>query len=93
MTFEDGTTEDNIDAIVYATGYNFAFPFLKTTKFEVPSGGKSPLYKFVFPADVVPPTLAVIGFVFAIGGFAPVVELQCRWAARVFQVRQGAEFK
>ncbi|XP_075012758.1 flavin-containing monooxygenase 5-like [Calonectris borealis] len=80
--FEDGTRED-IDAVVFATGYSFSFPFLegcvKVVKNQIP------LYKFVFPPNLEKPTLAFIGLTQPLGAFMPVSELQCRWATRVFK--------
>ena len=74
VTFEDGTVENNIDAIVYGTGHSLQFPFLKMKNFEAASDGKSYLYKFVFPPSVEPPTLAFIGFIVATGALMPVSE-------------------
>ncbi|NXW87171.1 FMO5 monooxygenase, partial [Alopecoenas beccarii] len=80
--FEDGTKED-IDAVVFATGYSFSFPFLegcvKVVKNQIP------LYKFMFPPDLEKPTLAFIGFIQPLGAIMPISELQCRWATRVFK--------
>ncbi|NXV92770.1 FMO5 monooxygenase, partial [Calonectris borealis] len=84
--FEDGTRED-IDAVVFATGYSFSFPFLegcvKVVKNQIP------LYKFVFPPNLEKPTLAFIGLTQPVGAFMPVSELQCRWATRVFKGLQA----
>ncbi|XP_015491351.1 dimethylaniline monooxygenase [N-oxide-forming] 5-like isoform X4 [Parus major] len=79
--FEDGTRED-IDAVVFATGYSFSFPFLKDFKVVE---NQIPLYKFMFPPDLEKPTLAFIGFVQPLGAIMPISELQCRWATRVFK--------
>ncbi|NWX63544.1 FMO5 monooxygenase, partial [Promerops cafer] len=79
--FEDGTRED-VDAVVFATGYSFSFPFLEG--FEVVEN-QIPLYKFVFPPDLEKPTLAFIGLIQPLGAIMPVSELQCRWATRVFK--------
>ncbi|XP_014460665.1 flavin-containing monooxygenase 5 isoform X3 [Alligator mississippiensis] len=81
--FEDGTKEDNIDAVVFATGYSFSFPFLESCV-EVVNNQIS-LYKFVFPPHLEKPTLAFIGLVQPLGAIMPISELQCRWATRVFK--------
>uniref|UniRef100_A0A803V8W2 Flavin-containing monooxygenase 5 n=1 Tax=Ficedula albicollis TaxID=59894 RepID=A0A803V8W2_FICAL len=84
--FEDGTKED-IDAVVFATGYSFSFPFLEGCVKVVEN--QIPLYKYVFPPDLEKPTLAFIGLVQPLGAIMPISELQCRWATRVFKGLQG----
>ncbi|NXT78386.1 FMO5 monooxygenase, partial [Zapornia atra] len=80
--FEDGTRED-IDAVVFATGYSFSFPFLKGCVKVVKN--QIHLYKFMFPPNMEKPTLAFIGLVQPLGAIMPISELQCRWATRVFK--------
>ncbi|KAM5144847.1 flavin-containing monooxygenase 5-like [Callospermophilus lateralis] len=81
--FDDGTVEANIDAVVFATGYSFSFPFLDGL-IEVADNEVS-LYKLMFPPNLEKPTLAVIGLVQPLGIVLPIAELQSRWAARVFK--------
>src|SRR6218665_2072970 len=85
ITFEDGSTEDNIDAIIYATGYKIDFPFLKHPSYKVQDNFID-LYKNVFAPDVKPHTLAIIGCVQPNGSLFPILELQSRWAVKVFKV-------
>ncbi|KFP64998.1 Dimethylaniline monooxygenase [N-oxide-forming] 5, partial [Cariama cristata] len=80
--FEDGTRED-IDTVVFATGYSFSFPFLEGYVKVVEN--QIPLYKFMFPPDLEKPTLAFIGLIQPLGAIMPISELQCRWATRVFK--------
>ncbi|NXU30970.1 FMO5 monooxygenase, partial [Thalassarche chlororhynchos] len=80
--FEDGTRED-IDAVVFATGYSFSFPFLEGCVKVVEN--HVTLYKFVFPPELEKPTLAFIGLIQPLGPIMPISELQCRWATRVFK--------
>ncbi|KFR14474.1 Dimethylaniline monooxygenase [N-oxide-forming] 5, partial [Opisthocomus hoazin] len=80
--FEDGTRED-IDAVVFATGYSFSFPFLEGCAKVVEN--QIPLYKFMFLPDLEKPTLAFIGLIQPLGAIMPISELQCRWATRVFK--------
>ncbi|NXF44886.1 FMO5 monooxygenase, partial [Oceanites oceanicus] len=80
--FDDGTRED-IDAVVFATGYSFSFPFLESCVKVVEN--HITLYKFVFPPDLEKPTLAFIGLIQPLGPVMPISELQCRWATRVFK--------
>ncbi|XP_054689365.1 flavin-containing monooxygenase 5-like isoform X2 [Grus americana] len=80
--FEDGTRED-IDAVVFATGYSFSFPFLEGCVKVVEN--QISLYKFMFPPTMEKPTLAFIGLIQPLGAIMPISELQCRWATRVFK--------
>ncbi|NXW73149.1 FMO5 monooxygenase, partial [Hirundo rustica] len=79
--FEDGTRED-VDAVVFATGYSFSFPFLEGFKVVE---NQIPLYKFMFPPDLEKPTLAFIGLIQPLGAIMPISELQCRWATYIFK--------
>uniref|UniRef100_A0A8C5QGR5 Flavin-containing monooxygenase n=1 Tax=Leptobrachium leishanense TaxID=445787 RepID=A0A8C5QGR5_9ANUR len=82
--FEDGTVEKDIDAVFFATGYSFSFPFFDDEVLKV-ENNKIPLYKFVFPPLLEKPTVAFIGLVQPIGAIMPIAELQARWATRVFK--------
>ncbi|XP_077012004.1 flavin-containing monooxygenase 5 [Tamandua tetradactyla] len=81
--FEDGSREENIDAVVFATGYSFAFPFLDDCVKVIRN--KISLYKHVFPPNLEKPTLAIIGLVQPLGAIMPISELQGRWATQVFK--------
>ncbi|XP_048214142.1 flavin-containing monooxygenase 5-like [Perognathus longimembris pacificus] len=78
--FEDGT-EENIDVVVFATGYTFSFPFLED---EATLNSQHSLFKFVFPTHLEKPTLAFIGLLQPVGATIPTSELQSRWVVRVF---------
>lgn len=82
--FEDGTIEKDIDVVIFATGYNFSFPFIDESVIKV-EHNEVPLYKMVFPANLEKPTMAFIGYIQPIGAIMPVSEIQARWATRVFQ--------
>nr|AAQ94601.1 flavin containing monooxygenase 1 [Danio rerio] len=84
VVFEDGTVEDNIDLVVFATGYTFSFPFLSSHVIPV-SNNKVSLYKFVYPPGLERSTLAVIGLIQPLGAIMPISEMQARWATRVFK--------
>lgn len=80
----DGSTIDNVDVVVYATGYQLHTPFLDDSIM----GGNFrdlELYLYVFPPRLRHPTFAAIGFFETIGSHGPVMELQARWACRVFK--------
>lgn len=88
IEFDDGTTVDDIDLVVFATGYTFGFPFVDKEVLNV-ERNQVDLYKYVFPPRLEKPTLAVIGYIQPLGAINPLSELQCRWAARVFAVREN----
>jgi dimethylaniline monooxygenase (N-oxide forming) len=79
--FEDGT-EENIDAVVFPTGYTFSFPFLEDDLTILDS--QHSMFKFVFPPQLEKPTLAFIGILQPAGSIIPASELQSRWVVRVF---------
>ncbi|XP_024430260.2 flavin-containing monooxygenase 5 isoform X1 [Desmodus rotundus] len=81
--FEDDTREDDIDAVIFATGYSFAFPFLEDYVKVVKN--KISLYKKVFPPNLEKPTLAIIGLIQPLGAIMPISELQGRWVTQVFK--------
>ncbi|MEE6496162.1 hypothetical protein FKM82_002245 [Ascaphus truei] len=82
--FEDGTVENDIHAVIFATGYSFSFPFCEEFVLRV-RDNKISLYKYVFPPDLEKPTLAVVGLIQPIGAVMPISELQSRLATRVFK--------
>ncbi|XP_026559192.1 dimethylaniline monooxygenase [N-oxide-forming] 5-like [Pseudonaja textilis] len=81
--FEDGSKEEDIDCVIFATGYSFSFPFLGNVMRVVENNIS--LYKFVFSPQLEKPTLAIIGLVQPLGAIMPIAELQARWATRVFK--------
>ncbi|XP_030228453.1 dimethylaniline monooxygenase [N-oxide-forming] 5 isoform X8 [Gadus morhua] len=83
LVFEDGTVEEDIDAVVFCTGYRAVFPFLPLSLSDGP-GGELSLYKRVFPPSLEPPTLAIMGLFRTKGPIMPIVEMQVRWALKVF---------
>ncbi|XP_065600158.1 dimethylaniline monooxygenase [N-oxide-forming] 2-like isoform X2 [Cyrtonyx montezumae] len=81
--FEDGTTEENIDVVVFATGYVFSFSFLEeSVRNTIKNNGT--LYKCIFPPQLERPTLAFIGLVKLTGSVMVGAEIQARWVTGVF---------
>lgn len=78
VRFEDDTVEE-IDAIVYATGYRITFPFFDEDFLSAP-GNRLPLYKRIFKPGI--DDLALIGFAQAIPTLFPFVEAQAWLVAR-----------
>ena len=79
--FQDGTAEE-IDAIVYCTGYNIALPFLSHTVIDQ-HDGTVPLYKRVVHPDL--PGLYFVGLIDVAGPLNPLAELQAEWIADMLQ--------
>lgn len=84
VIFTDGTVVEKVDVIVFATGYNYDFPYLpKNVMYK--TGHRMGLYKHVFPPTLEHTTLAVVGFIHALGAIMPQAEMQARWVALVFK--------
>uniref|UniRef100_G1RYR8 Flavin-containing monooxygenase n=1 Tax=Nomascus leucogenys TaxID=61853 RepID=G1RYR8_NOMLE len=81
--FEDGTVFEAIDSVIFATGYDYSYPFLDETIMKS-RNNEVTLFKGIFPPLMEKPTLAVIGLVQSLGAAIPTANLQARWAAKVF---------
>lgn len=60
--FVDGTELDNIDVVILGTGFKYSFPFIQKDAIKVENAFPF-LYDLVWPADMEPATLAIIGLV------------------------------
>lgn len=87
--FEDGTTEENIDVVLFATGYIFSFHFLEESV-RSPLRNNRSLYKCIFPPQLERPTLAIIGLVQLTGSVMAGAEIQARWVTGIFAGERGA---
>ena len=83
VRFADGS-EEEIDLVVYCTGYRIAFPFLAPEVFES-TDNRMPLYRRVAAPDR--PGLFFIGFVQPLGPIMPIAEAQSEWVADLLQGR------
>src|SRR5690349_15391453 len=77
VRFVDGS-EEEIDLVVYCTGYRITFPFLPTGVFEA-RDNRMPLYRRV--VSVENPGLYFIGFIQPLGPIMPIAEAQSEWVA------------
>ncbi|XP_059165641.1 flavin-containing monooxygenase 5-like [Physella acuta] len=84
VEFVDGTSEDNIDVVLLATGYTFGFPFIDKEVIEV-KNNKVHLYKMMYPPDLERNTLAFIGCFQPFGALTPIAEMQTRLATKVIK--------
>jgi len=77
VRFADGS-EEEIDLVVYCTGYRISFPFFDEGLISA-QDNRLPLYRRV--ASVEHPGLYFIGFVQPLGAIMPVAEAQSEWVA------------
>jgi dimethylaniline monooxygenase (N-oxide forming) len=77
IRFVDGS-EEEIDLVVYCTGYKMTFPFFAEDVFSAPDN-RLPLYRRV--ACVEQPGLHFIGFIQPLGPIMPLAEAQSEWVA------------
>ncbi len=81
VRFEDGS-EEPVDVILYATGYDIKTPFLDPEVFDT-TDNEVYLYKMVVPPEQ--PGLYFIGMVQPWGAIMPLAEEQSRWVADLLE--------
>jgi cation diffusion facilitator CzcD-associated flavoprotein CzcO len=77
VRFVDGS-EEEIDLVVYCTGYKITFPFFDESLVSA-GDNRLPLYRHV--VSVEHPGLYFIGFIQPLGAIMPVAEAQSEWVA------------
>jgi dimethylaniline monooxygenase (N-oxide forming) len=77
VRFADGS-EEEIDLVVYCTGYKISFPFFDPEILSAP-GNRLPLYRRV--VSVERPGLYFVGFIQPLGPIMPLAEAQAEWVA------------
>jgi cation diffusion facilitator CzcD-associated flavoprotein CzcO len=77
VRFVDGS-EEEIDLVVYCTGYKMTFPFFDPSVLSAPDN-RLPLYRRVASAER--PGLYFIGFIQPLGPIMPLAEAQSEWVA------------
>lgn len=81
VVFEDGTAKD-FDIIIYATGYEVSFPFLKHMKaFDVEDSNHIELYRRVIHPDYK--NLYFLALIQPLGAIMPLAEVQATWVAKL----------
>jgi thioredoxin reductase len=83
IRFVDGS-EEEIDLVVYCTGYKMTFPFFDPKILAAPDN-RLPLYRRV--VSVERPDLYFIGFIQPLGPIMPLAEAQCEWIADLLNGR------
>uniref|UniRef100_A0A8C5PQQ6 Flavin-containing monooxygenase n=1 Tax=Leptobrachium leishanense TaxID=445787 RepID=A0A8C5PQQ6_9ANUR len=84
VKFADGSIEENIDVVIFATGYAYSFPFLDESVINMETS-KANMYKNIIPPNLEKPTLGIIGLIQPLGPIMPTAELQARWLTRIFK--------
>jgi cation diffusion facilitator CzcD-associated flavoprotein CzcO len=77
VRFVDGS-EEEIDLVVYCTGYKMTFPFFDPSVLSAPDN-RLPLYRRVASAER--PGLYFVGFIQPLGPIMPLAEAQSEWVA------------
>lgn len=54
VVFEDGTTVEKVDTVIFATGYSFAFPMIEDGTLVEVNENQVLLYKYMFPIGLAP---------------------------------------
>ena len=81
VLFTDGSSEE-IDLVIYCTGYRINFPFLAPDLLEA-KDNRIPLYRRVVSIDN--PGLYFIGLIQPLGAIMPIAEAQSEWIADLLQ--------
>jgi cation diffusion facilitator CzcD-associated flavoprotein CzcO len=81
VRFTDGSVEQ-IDRIVYCTGYKISFPFISEEVLSAPDN-RVPLYRRVVHPER--PGLFFIGLVQPLGAIMPLAEAQSEWVADLLE--------
>ncbi|HEV2858290.1 MAG TPA: NAD(P)-binding domain-containing protein [Solirubrobacterales bacterium] len=82
--FVDGSPPEEIDLVVYCTGYKMTFPFFDPKVLSAPDN-RLPLYRRV--VSVERPGLYFIGFIQPLGPIMPLAEAQAEWVADLLAER------
>jgi thioredoxin reductase len=85
VRFVDGSSEE-IDLVVYCTGYKITFPFFDPKVLAAPDN-RLPLYRRV--VSVERPGLYFIGFIQPLGPIMPLAEAQAEWVADLLSDRSA----
>lgn len=80
--FQDGSKEDDVDAVIYCTGYDVKFPFFSDELMKKLHIEKNyvPLYFRLFTPEF--PNLFIAGLVQPLGAIMPIAERQGKWIAK-----------
>jgi hypothetical protein len=80
VVFADGSRED-VDVIVYCTGYKVDFPFLEASAFPAVSSPDNEVSLYKRVVDPEHPGLYFLGLIQPLGAVMPLAEAQAEWVA------------
>ncbi|MBK5220851.1 MAG: NAD(P)-binding domain-containing protein [Thermoleophilia bacterium] len=83
VRFADGS-EEEIDLVVYCTGYKITFPFFDP-EFLAARDNRLPLYRRV--VSIEHPSLYFVGLIQPLGAIMPIAEAQSEWVADLLEGR------
>jgi dimethylaniline monooxygenase (N-oxide forming) len=83
VRFDDGS-EEEIDLVIYCTGYKITFPFFSPDLLSI-DDNQLRLYRRV--ASIERPGLHFIGFIQPLGAIMPIAEAQAEWVADLLEGR------
>ncbi|CEF59285.1 Flavin monooxygenase FMO family and Flavin monooxygenase (FMO) 5 family and Dimethylaniline monooxygenase, N-oxide-forming family and Flavin monooxygenase-like family-containing protein [Strongyloides ratti] len=79
ITFEDGTILQNVDEVIFCTGYNFDFKIIEDGNLIPVIDNNCSLYKYMYPLETTNyNNLAIIGLIQPYGSIMPISEMQAR---------------
>ena len=84
VRFDDGSVEQ-VDRIVYCTGYKISFPFFDSKLLDPSGDNRIELYRRVVHPDL--PGLYFIGLIQPLGAIMPIAEAQSEWIADLIEGR------
>uniref|UniRef100_A0A0B7AC33 Flavin-containing monooxygenase n=1 Tax=Arion vulgaris TaxID=1028688 RepID=A0A0B7AC33_9EUPU len=84
VVFDDGSFEDDIDVVVFATGYKVGYSFIDKSVLDIKSN-KVEMFRNMFVPDLPKQTIAFLAVVQPLGAMFPLAEIQSRLAALVFK--------
>ena len=80
VRFADGSVEEDVDVVVYCTGYKVTFPFFDEDLISAPDNDL-PLYRRVFHPEV--DNVFFLSLLQPLGATMPLAEAQAHWVARL----------
>ena len=86
VTLSDGSELEDIDVLVFCTGYTRAFPFLDSF-WDEKKQEQATFYRHMLPTEKQLQGIAFAGMTFSLPSFLPVAEMQTRWLARFWASR------
>ena len=86
IRFSDGTIESAVDVVLFATGYLYNFPFLKSPELDMIDDGMRVKHMYQHMFHIEHPSLALLALPLKVLPF-PLVEAQASVAARVWSRR------